>query len=110
MKNVSSNAGKHPYRRSDFVSPYTVTYDKPGIKLIPITAKFKTIIETDYQDKKGKRIYFKDVIIYDEQEYIIDYNAKEFFWIAVSLKNESKTLKLSKIARKSTIKISYNKK
>jgi hypothetical protein len=109
MTKVSTNAGKHPYRRSDFVSPYKQNYDKPGLPLVPTKAKFKTVIDTEYKDKKGKKIFFRDVIIYNKGEYKIDYDAKQFYWVACSLKKPEKALKLSQIAGQSIISINHNK-
>lgn len=110
MTKVSSNAGKHFYLRSDHEYIFAhIKEHKPGIELIKVIPKFKTVIDTGYVDKKKAKLFFKDIIIYNKEEYHIDYNAKEFYWIACSFENPEKNLKLSKIAKKCLLKISYNK-
>ena len=111
MTKVSTNAGKNPYSRSDF--NYYPIYNpdrKAGLKLdMNIKPKFKTVVSTEYKDKKGMVIHFNDVVTYKKNDYRVKYNSKEFFWIIEDLTENKNTLKLSEIVDFLLIKTKYNK-
>jgi len=101
--------------RTDAQMKSTFTFDhmrinSPGIKMnhnmIP---RAPEKIQTEYVDKKGKKIFFRDIIIYVKEEYEIDYNAKEFYWMAKNLNDPGKTFKLSKIASSTILHKKRNK-
>lgn len=108
MTKVSTNAGKHPYRRSDYVPPVVIEKKMNGIPFSSIV-KFKAIVPTDYKDKKGKMLFFKDVIKYEKEEYEIGYNGKEFYWEITGINNPKNTYRLSDVNKSVFLVKKYNK-
>jgi len=110
MRRVSSNAGKDPYRRSDFISPFNPTIKKKGIPFnFNIKPNFTVKIDTEYCDNVGNKLYFKDIIIFENEEYEIGYDGKEFNWIIFLVKNNEKKLKLKLINQSISLHKKYNK-
>jgi hypothetical protein len=111
MTKVSSNAGKHPYLRTDLGDLFKHIRNKDkGIKIdFNVLPVFKNIVDTEYKDKNRKRINYKDVVNYKNEEYLVTYNSKEFYWIIENLHDKEKVVKLSEIAGSVVIKKKYNK-
>lgn len=103
MTKVSTNAGKHPYLRTG--DEYDHLFDHlwiktGGIKMNhAIQPKFKTVIDTGKKDKRGKKLFFKDVVLYEKKEYQIDYNAKDFYWILRLNSDPTKTHPLNSVCK-----------
>lgn len=111
MTRVSSNAGKHPYLRPDFVPPVEINYEKTGIKFDPnIIPKFHIEIDSEYKDKKGKKLYFKDIVTFEKEQYTVGYDGQVFCWIISTVKNPKKTLKLKDYHKSVILFEKYNKK
>lgn len=113
MTKVSTNAGKHPYLRSDFIPPVEIHYKGTGIEFDPkILPKFKSIIDTEYKDKKGRKLFFKDIVVYitEKEEYEIGYDGRVFCWILINQKNPKRTLKLKEFHNSILLFEKYNKK
>ncbi len=102
MGKTSTNAGIHPYRKTDFVRSifYPEVVGKPLPKEEP---KFvNTVISTEYKDSKNKELYFKDEVEYKGKKYEINYDTENFCWIlrqdhnTISLKEAYKQVVLKK--------------
>jgi len=111
MTRVSSNAGKHPYLRTDLGDLFEhIRKKEKGIKIdFNIQPLFKNAVDTEYKDKNKKVIGYKDVVSYKNEEYLVTYNSKEFYWIIENLHDQKKVLKLREIADSVVIKKKYNK-
>jgi hypothetical protein len=113
MTKVSSNAGKHPYQRTD--GDYAHQFDhirnhERGIEFNhTIKPKFNSKVETEFKDKEGKRILFKDLLIFKKEEYVVGYNSKEFFWNIENTTDPKKMHKLSEIAHLTILQKRGNK-
>jgi hypothetical protein len=105
MTRVSTNAGKHSYLRSD---KRDIFKRKKAENYIPIDFSIKPSFdckfETDYSDKNGKTIFYKDVVTYKNEEYEVSYDSRNFHWSVVSKKTQE-TLKLKEIHKHCSIVI-----
>jgi len=111
MTRVSSNAGKHPYLRTDLGDLFEHIRNKEkGTRIdFNIQPQFKNIVATEYKDKRGKGIDYKDIVTHKNEDYLVTYNSKEFYWIIENLHDNKKVLKLREIADSVVIKKKYNK-
>lgn len=100
MSKASSNAGKHNYLRSDREDLFKhIKFTEGGISLKGFNPIYKEQkIATEYVDKFGKKLHYRDVISYKDEDYRIDYNSKEFYWILVNLTDPKNTQILKKTA------------
>ena len=106
MTRVSSNAGKHSYLRPENDYLFNEIRDKEkGIPIdFSIKPKFNIKIDTEYKDKKKRKIFFKDIVVFKDEEYSIIYNPKEFYWIMEKCSDPQKQLKLKEYAKLVIIK------
>lgn len=110
MTKVSTNAGKNPYSRTDFISPVVIQKGNTGIRIDPtVIPKFKVEVDTEFKDKKGKIISFKDLVTYEKEQYEVGYDGKEFRWIITHLNNPKKAFILSKVHKSLILFKKYNK-
>lgn len=102
MPKASSNAGVHPYLRSDQPNLFDhVPKPSGGIRLSTITIKpMESVVKTEYKDKNGKDLYFKDEVEVEDKRYVIDYDFKQFKWV---LKNEKKVIILKEVHKKTLL-------
>lgn len=109
MTKVSSNAGKHPYLRPENSHLFVHIEKSNGKKLLPQEqVKFNNIsAETEFVDKKKKRLSYRDIVTLDKEDYEIGYNSREFYWNMVNLKDPKKTLRLSENAHLVVLKTKY---
>ncbi len=99
---ASSNAGKHPYRRSDTENlfDHLKKDNAPGINLNLVKPIYKLQrIDTEYFDKNKKPLFSGDEVTYKGDVYRIDYHSKEFYWILVNLKDPKNIEILKKTAK-----------
>lgn len=83
MGKTSSNAGIHPYLKPDFKFTNIVETGS-GLPLSTQTLKFvDSPINTEYKDKNKKDLYFKDEVQYENSNYQINYDSKNFKWAIV---------------------------
>jgi|SRR5579859_3772517 len=96
---VSSNAGLHPYLRSDLPNLFSHIKQPSGRpKLSEIKVKpMENAVNTEYKDAKGKSIYYKDEVKYNEEVYSVDYDSKKFRWI---IRNDNKIFALREVTKK----------
>lgn len=102
MAKASTNAGLHPYLRSDTQHLFDhIPKASGGIRLksTPIKA-MDTVVKTEYKDKNGKDLYFKDEVQVEDEKFEIDYDSKQFRWV---LKNEKKVIMLKKVCKKTVL-------
>lgn len=100
MTRVSTNAGKHPYLRSDLgdLFEHIRNYEK-GIPIdFTVVPKFNVVAETEYYDKKNIKIFYNDVVTYKMEKYKITYDSREHFWIMENIVDSGKRLKLRDFA------------
>jgi len=101
MGKASTNAGIHPYLKSDFISPIKPVENK-GIPLTTETPIFlKTVVNTEYKDSNNKDLYFKDEVELDGSKYVINYDPKNFRWILV---RDKKTAVLKEVYKRVVLK------
>lgn len=103
MGKASTNAGKDYYLRPDY--QYLFDNINPEKNGIPLSTKnpifMETIVKTEYKDKKGKDLYFKDEVELEENgtnsgKFIVDYDGKQFKWV---IKNDKKTIILKDVTK-----------
>lgn len=111
MTKVSTNAGKHPYLRIDLDHLFDhMRIKEKGIKMDHTKQpQFNTVVETGISDKKDKKLFFKDIIIYNNEEYQVDYNAKDFHWMISNIIDPIKTYNLNKVANSVILHKKHNK-
>jgi len=99
MGKASSNAGKDYYRRPDYQHLFKEIKEK--VKGIPFTTEtptfVDTVVNTEYKDKNGKDLFFRDEVQLQDEKFIIDYDGKQFKWV---VKNESKVIMLKEVSKK----------
>lgn len=100
MSKASSNAGKHNYLRSDREDLFShIKFSEGGIPLNSFKPIYKLQkINSEYVDKFGKQLFYRDIVSYKDEDYRIDYNSKEFYWILVNLNDSKKAQILKKTA------------
>lgn len=114
MTKVSSNAGKHSYLRPEnssfFDNLITKKHrQKRGLPLLPYNdVKFVIMIKTDYVDKNNRELYYNDVVSFNHEDYVVDYDSRNYCWIIRSENNSKKIEILSKIASLTILKTKYN--
>lgn len=104
MSKVSSNAGKHPYLRSDCENLFNhLIIEKKG-KLISsnLNPFFNVEIKTEFYDNKMQIISYRDIIQYKKEKYQINYDSQNFSWIAINV-DSNKIEKLNEIAQLSVL-------
>jgi hypothetical protein len=112
MSKVSSNAGKHPYLRTD-EDEYRNLFNDPkfecsgGKRISEIKEPFfKVEIDTEYVDKNKKNIHFNDTVKFQNREYRIDYwNEK---WVMVNMEDHEDIDFLSETAHLTVLSKLYN--
>ncbi len=106
MGKASTNAGKDYYLRPDFIHPFNNTNtEKQGRPLSTQNPKcVENIINTEYKDQIGKDLYFKDEVKLDNENFIIDYDGKEFKWI---VKNDNKIIILKDVYKRVLLSRKY---
>jgi len=111
MNKVSSNAGKHPYLRPENDHLFDHIRIKEGGIPMNSTVKpvFVNAVQTEYTDKNGKKLFYRDVVMYKGEEYRIDYDSKEFCWVLENLSDPKNRLKLMIIADFVEVKKKSNK-
>lgn len=111
MTKVSSNAGKHPYLRTDEEEYRNLfSHLKFGHGGVPISEIknpfFKVKIETEYVDKNNEIIHFKDTVKFQNREYRIDYwNQK---WVMVNTEDIEDIDFLAETAHLTVLSKRYN--
>lgn len=107
MARISTNAGKHPYMRSDSGHLFgNLEPEKAGIPFnADIKIRFVNVVDTEYRDERDKIIYFKNIVKYNGETYQVDYDGQNFWWIIRSEENPTKTHKLSAVAKSLTLNI-----
>jgi hypothetical protein len=110
MSKVSSNAGKHPYLRPENASLFDdLISEKEGLPFLPDDkVKFVHQVETEFVDKKKKTLFFRDVVTYNQEEYEVNYDSKNFCWIIRSLNDPKKVEKLREKADLTIFKKRHN--
>lgn len=99
MGKASSNAGKDYYLRPDYQHLFKDI--KSTLKGIPFTTEtptfVDTVVNTEYKDKNGKDLFFRDEVALEDEKFIIDYDGKQFKWV---IKNENKVIMLKEVSKK----------
>jgi hypothetical protein len=93
MSKVSSNAGKHPYLRTDeeeYRNLFShLKFDYGGVHISKIKKPFFNVTaETEYIDKDGQQISFKDILKFRKREYVVDFRDQK--WIMIDIKDPKK--------------------
>lgn len=93
MSKVSSNAGKHPYLRTDeeeYRNLFShLKFDHGGIPISGIKEPiFKVEAETEYVDKNGQPICFRNILGFQKREYIVDFRDQK--WIMIDINDPKK--------------------
>jgi hypothetical protein len=102
MAKQSSNAGQHPYLRSDSTDLFkNIKKYQQGLPLSKEPIIFmNNIVKTEYKDSKGKDLYFKDEVEYGKENYVIDYDGKTFKWV---LKKNNMVFTLKDVHKKTLL-------
>lgn len=110
MTKVSSNAGKHPYLRSDNVSLFhDIKQQKKGLRFDPDNQpKARSRVSTEYFDQNNLEIFGGDTVIYKNEEYRIDYSSREFSWIMEKVNDPKRYEILRKTAHLTILKQNSN--
>lgn len=93
MSKVSTNAGKHPYLRTD-EEEYRNLFshlktESGGIPILKIkTPLFKVEAETEFFDKNNQSIWFGDSLKFQNDEYVVKFQNRK--WIMVNIKDSKK--------------------
>jgi len=111
MSKVSSNAGKHPYLRTDeeeYRNLFShLKFDHGGIPISEIKKPFFNVTaETEYLDKNGQQICFRDTIEFKKREYVVYF--RDLKWIMIDTKDSKKVEILSEIANQTVLIKKYN--
>ena len=111
MSKVSSNAGKHPYLRTDedeYKNLFShLKFDHGGV-LISVIKKpfFKIEVDTEYFDRDGEIIRYGDTLKFQKEEYIVDF--REEWWVLVNIKDSKNVEILGEKANQSVLTKRYN--
>jgi hypothetical protein len=110
MTKVSTNAGKHPYLRTDLGDLFEHMHKNNNtISLKNINPKFHVEIDTEYSDKNKKQLFYGDIVVLENNRYKVDYDTRELSWVFVNQKNPKLLKKLNKFSKLAELKVMYNK-
>lgn len=108
MTKVSTNAGKHPYLRVENGHLFANIGSADGKPLaVQKKVKFNVVCDTNLTDKNKKKLFYRDIVIFDKEEYEIGYDSREFQWNMVNINDSKKVLNLAKNANLITLKKKY---
>lgn len=111
MPKVSSNAGKHPYLRTnerEYENLFShLKTESGGIPISEISnPSFKVDVETEYVDKNNQSIRFRDTLIFQKREYVVDFRDEK--WVMIDASNPKKMEILGKKAHLTVLSKRYN--
>lgn len=111
MSKVSSNAGKHPYLRTDeeeYKNLFShLKFDHGGIPISEIKKPFfKIEVDTEYVDQENQIIRFGDTLKFQKREYIVDFTDQK--WIMIDIKDFKKVEILREKAHLTVLSKRYN--